>query len=109
MEDIWHHMFYSLLRVAPEEHPVLLTEALLNPKAFCERMTQFLVETFIQRAHHVWSPFASTRTMGVVEDTGDRVSHTVPIYEGSPLPRAIPRLDLAGRDLTEYSMTILTD
>lgn len=55
----------------------------------------------------VLSLYASGRTTGIVLDAGDGVSHAVPVYEGFAITNSIQRIDVAGRDITEYLQTLL--
>jgi len=108
MELIWRHI-YSDMKVIAEEHPVLLTEAALNPRKNREKAAEIFFETFgipalFVSAQAVLALYASGRTTGVVLDSGDGVTHCVPVYEGFALPHAMMRADVAGRDVTDHLM-----
>lgn len=68
---------------------------------------QILFETFNIPALYtsvqaVLSLYASGKTTGLVLDSGDGVSHAVPVFEGFAIPNSIRRIDVAGRDVTEH-------
>ncbi|MCJ1296848.1 hypothetical protein MMC34_008416 [Xylographa carneopallida] len=114
MEKLWHHTFSYELRVNPEDHPVLLSECPLNPRGDREKMTQIVFESFNAPAFYVavqavLSLYASGRSTGVVIDSGDGVTHVVPVYEGLPVSEGINRINMAGRNLTDYLMKILAE
>jgi len=115
MEQVWHHTFYNELRVTPSEcEGVLITEAPRNPKANRERMVQLMFETFEVRNTYiaiqaVMSLYATGRSTGLVVDSGDGVSHTVPVFEGFSIPHAIQKMEIAGRVLTEYAQKLLLE
>ncbi len=105
---------FDALGVDPKGQRVLLTEAPLNPKANREQMTQILFDDFGVDAMYiairaVLALYSQQLTTGIVFDTDEGVSHTVPIYEGYALPHAIIRLDLAERNLDVYMQKRLAD
>ncbi|KAK6500329.1 Actin-like protein [Arthrobotrys musiformis] len=112
MERIWQYVYSDELKTLSEEHPVLLTEAPLNPRANRDMAAQIFFETFnvpalFTSVQAVLSLYASGRTTGIVLDSGDGVSHAVPVYEGFAVPSAVRRIDVAGRDVTEHLQTLL--
>ena len=113
-EKVLHHTFTNELRVNPEEHNVLITETALNPKVNREKLTQILFDTFNVPGLYVantavLSLYSAGKFTGVVVEIGDGVAHIVPIYDGFVLPRSIQRINLAGRDLTDYLIQILSE
>ena len=107
-------MFYNVLNATPEETPVLLTETSLNPKRNREKTTEIIFETFnipslYLAAQAILSLFSSGRTTGIALNSGDGVSQAVPIYEGHACSYAIHHVDVAGCDLTDYLVKLMTD
>eukprot|EP00055_Hartaetosiga_balthica_P016735 m.106915 g.106915 ORF g.106915 m.106915 type:complete len:433 (-) comp9166_c0_seq1:1636-2934(-) len=112
MKKIWNHVYQHVLQVQPEDQPVLLTEAPLNPR----RNREWAAETFFEAFNvpalfismqAVLSLYSSGNTTGVVLDCGDGVTHAVPVYEGFAVKNAITRVDIAGRDVTRYLQLLL--
>lgn len=102
MERIWQYLYSDELKILSEEHPVLLTEAPLNPRKHRDMAAQILFETFncpalFMSIQAVLALYASGRTTGVVLDSGDGVTHAVPVYDGFAIQNAIRRMDVAGR------------
>ncbi|XP_066492869.1 actin-like [Tiliqua scincoides] len=114
MEKIWRHIYRHELRMKTRERPVMLTEAPLNPASNRERMTEIMFEHFRVPALFVglqamMALYASARTTGLVLDSGDGVTLTVPIYKGHCLLHGISRMNFAGRDITKYLATLLLE
>jgi len=107
MEKIWDYTFSNQLRVDSSETFTMLTEAPRNPKMNREKMCEVMFENFDVQGFYVaiqavLSIYANGRTTGLVCDSGDGVSHTVPVFEGFSINAAIGRNEIAGRVVTDY-------
>lgn len=90
----------------------MLTEAPLNPRQNRDVAAQIFFETFnvpafFTSVQAVLSLYSTGRTTGIVLDSGDGVTHAVPVFEGFSMPHAIQRIDLAGRDVTDHLQLLL--
>jgi actin-related protein 2 len=112
MIHLYNYTFFERLKINPTEHKIMLTEAAMNPKKNRQQLVECMFETFGFNGVHisiqaVLTLYAQGLLTGVVVDSGDGVTHIVPVYEGFALPQSIRRLDVAGRHLTEYLIRLL--
>jgi len=112
MFHLWDYTFYEKLKINPKECKVLLTEPAQNPKNNRIKMVQAMFERYGFQAVYVaiqavLTLYGQGIQTGVVVDSGDGVTHIVPIYEGFALPHLTRRLDIAGRDITRYLIKLL--
>ncbi|MGW6706857.1 hypothetical protein ACWGDE_18460 [Streptomyces sp. NPDC054956] len=116
---LWRHAFEQLA-VAPSDCRVLLAEAPLTPRQTRHDAARMLFEDIGVAALRIVNTSvlaltASGLDSGLVLEIGDGVTHAVPVVAASmgALPQAISnatgRQDLAGQDLTDYMMLILTE
>ncbi len=108
MEAVWRYAYRGVLNnQSPEDQPVLLTEAPLNPKKNREEMLEIFMENFGVPGFYVFTQavlalYASGRTTGVIVDSGDGVTHVVVVYDGYCIDPATARMDVAGRTITSF-------
>jgi len=109
---VWDYTFFEKLKVNPAECKILLTEPPMNPKENRQKMIQTMFEKYNFNACYtaiqaVLTLYAQGLLTGVVVDSGDGVTHVVPVYEGFSLPHLTRRLNVAGRDVTRYLIKLL--
>jgi len=112
MFHLWDYTFYEKLKIDPKQCKVLLTEPAQNPKNNRIKMVQAMFDRYGFQAVYVaiqavLTLYGQGIQTGVVVDSGDGVTHIVPIYEGFALPHLTRRLDIAGRDITRYLIKLL--
>jgi len=112
MEKLWDYTFDTKLNVDTTESRILLTEPTMNPKKNREKMVETMFEKYRFKSCYVavqavLTLYAQGLLTGVVVDSGDGVTHVVPVYEGYSLPHLTRRLDVAGRDITSYLIKLL--
>ncbi|TMW59622.1 hypothetical protein Poli38472_004691 [Pythium oligandrum] len=113
MEKLWDYTFKERLGINPADgHRILLTEPPLNPKRNREKLTEIMFEKYGFEGCNITTQamltlYAQGIVTGVVIDTGDGVTHVVPVYEGYVPQHLICRLDVAGRHITQYLIKLL--
>jgi len=122
MERMWERCMFEYLRCEPEDHYVLLTEPPLNPPENREYTAEIMFETFNVPGLYIavqavlalaasWSSKQVTERSltGTVIDSGDGVTHVIPVAEGYVIGSCIKHIPLAGRSMTQFIQQLMRD
>mmetsp|Transcript_17581 Transcript_17581/g.16810 ORF Transcript_17581/g.16810 Transcript_17581/m.16810 type:complete len:102 (-) Transcript_17581:55-360(-) len=101
MENMWEYIFEKELNLDPKNMSILLTDSPFNLKENKQKMAEIMFEKFRVKElaimnTAVLSLYSTGKTSGIVVESGEGISYTVPIFEGYALPHAMHKLDIAG-------------
>jgi len=113
-EKLLHHGFYSELRVAPEEHPVLITESSFANPTPREKLVQILFESFNVPCLSIvptscLALFGNGISTGLSIHSGETGTEIVPVHDGVPLRSLAVRYPVNGMHLTGFLNILLAD
>lgn len=124
MESYWQHCIFKYLQCDPESHYFMLTEPPLNAPENREYTAEIMFETFnvpglyiaVQAVLALASSWSTMEKVdgkniftGTVIDSGDGVTHVIPVVDGYAIGSAIKHIPLAGRDVTHFIQQLLRD
>ncbi len=107
---IYNNLDMSITEI--KEHPVLITDPLLNPQENRKNIAKILfdnykIEQLFFASQPILSLFSTSSTSGAVLESGDGVTQSCIIYEGYSIPGSNKRINLGGREVTEYLQYLL--
>ncbi|XP_056168746.1 actin-related protein 2 isoform X5 [Syzygium oleosum] len=124
MGHVWDHTFYNELKINPAECKILLTDPPLNPSKNREKMVETMFEKYnfagvfiqiqavltfdMQNPSSLQEEHATGLLTGLVIDSGDGVTHVVPVVDGYSFPHLTKRMNVAGRHITSYLVDLLS-
>lgn len=112
MQHLWDFTFFERMQLDPTDRKILLTEPPMNPLRNRSQMCEVMFERYnfggvYVAIQAVLALYAQGLSSGVVVDSGDGVTHIVPVYESTVLNHLTKRLDVAGRDVTKNLIGLL--
>lgn len=124
MERMWQRCIFKYLKCEPEDHYFLLTEPPLNKPENREYTAEVMFETFnvpglyiaVQAILALAASWTSSKVKnsaqsltGTVIDSGDGVTHVIPVADGYVIGSCIKHIPLAGRHITKFVQTMLRE